>query len=346
MSEYLNPREFGALGDGITDDTKAVQTAIDKSAETGMPVYITAGRYSCGELYMRPEVTVKADPTWAYRSDAVGKTVLLQRDDGQACLIDMTTANGSTLTGLSLAGTGKGNCVGILSRKKDYGTKEDAYRIDSCRVSGFGSHAVYLDRIWCFSVRHCMFAFSGGDGLCITGWDGFVIDNWFSGNKGAGWGGRHGANASITMTGNRIEWNAEGGIIIKDGSHYNITGNYIDRSGKSAIEIDGGKIISCTGNILYRSGKYEADDPVAAQCILKDSAGVTFVGNSFCAGRDDGGKGDMSPSVALRILRLTDSVVASNAMHTGSLNKVINDGGGHVNTIIQNNMGSILGRTE
>lgn len=38
---YLDVREFGAVGDGIADDTAAVQAAIDKGAETGMAVYIS-----------------------------------------------------------------------------------------------------------------------------------------------------------------------------------------------------------------------------------------------------------------------------------------------------------------
>lgn len=339
---YLNAKDFGAIGDGVTDDTAALQSAVDHAHETGETLYLPVGRYVCGELFLRPGICIRADYTWGYRRESAGRTVLLQRDDTQECLLNVTAANGCTLDGLSLLGSGRGDCIGILSKKQDYGKEEDAYRIENCRVAGFGSHAVYLDHIWCFSVRHCMFAFSGGDGLCITGWDGFVIDNWFSGNRGAGWGGTHGANASVTMTGNRIEWNASGGIIIRGGSHYNITGNYIDRSGTAAILIENSNTIACTGNVLYRSGKYEADVADSAQCILQSSAGVVFTGNSFCAGRDDGGTGAMTPNYAIRLENLTDCAVTANVMHRGAMQGLLDNRGGHTNTVIADNVGSIV----
>ena len=64
------------------------------------------------------------------------------------------------------------------------------------------------------------------------------------------------------MTGNRIEWNAHGGIRIPGGSHYNITGNYIDRSGGPGISLRCPRRAPClcftiTGNVIYRSGKPE-----------------------------------------------------------------------------------------
>ena len=42
----LDIRSFGAVGDGLTDDTAAVQAAIDKAAETGETVYVGPGVYS------------------------------------------------------------------------------------------------------------------------------------------------------------------------------------------------------------------------------------------------------------------------------------------------------------
>lgn len=338
MARFLDVYDFGAVGDGIADDTKALQYCIDEAANTGKSIVLYPGKYLCGELFMRPAVHIKADATWGFGSKENGSTVILQRDDKQACVIDMTEAHGSTLDGLVVVGNRTGNCCGILSRKTTYGEKEDAYRIENCRVSGFSSHAVFLDHIWCFSVRHSMFCFSGGDGLAINGWDGFIIDNWFSGNNGAGFG-TIGANASVTMTGNRIEWNKGGGIRIDGGSHYNITGNYIDRSGTAAIAIRSSNTITCTGNILYRSGKFEPDVPDSAQCILEGDKGVVFSGNSMCVGRDDGGKGVMSPNYGMRIKDLSYCSIIGNTMYRGGLTGVIDDRGGHTETAIDANVG-------
>ncbi len=334
----LDIRSFGAVGDNSHDDTAAMQAAIDKAAETGETVYVGPGEYLCDTLYMRPKVYIKSDPLWGFRRDELGRAIIRQRSDGIPCLLDLTECHGSTIDGLCLDGRGTGDTVGMLSRKPDYGKKEDAYRIENCKVSGFGSHAVFLDHIWCFSVRHCMFAFSGGHGLAINGWDGFILDNWFSGNKGAGFASI-GANASCTLTGNRIEWNRGGGIVIHDGSHYNITGNYIDRSGDAGIELVGARIVAATGNVVYRSGKFRPDDRESTQILLDGCKGVTFTGNSMNLGRDDGGKGDITPSWGMRIKDLTDCAVIGNVMFNGGTVGTIDDMGGHKNSVIDSNVG-------
>ena len=335
MYNDIDVRELGAVGDGIADDTAALQEAIDLAAETGRAVFLRPGRYRCGTLYMRPEVVLYAEPTWAYRCHACGQTTINQADEDMVCQIDLTTAYGCTLRGLSLMGTGTGQCAGMLSRKEDYGTQEDAYRIEDCCVSNYGGHAVYLDHVWCFSVRHCQFGHCGGDGLRIKGWDGFVLDNWFSGNSGAGFYGEN-PNCSVTMTGNRIEWNSAGGIVIEDGSHYNITGNYIDRSGKAGLHLLCSHTISCTGNIIYRSGK---SAPSTAQCILRNCAGTAFTGNVIKHGTDDGGKGNLTPALAMELDSLTDCIVANNTMYKGGTESNITDLGNHENSIIENNVG-------
>lgn len=112
------------------------------------------------------------------------------------------------------------------------------------------------------------------------------------------------------MTGNRIEWNKGGGIVIEGGSHYNLTGNYIDRSGKAGIAVlpatvlddDSGQIeprvsntMTIIGNIVYRSSKFVQAGEESCHLLLKGGAGITVTGNSFCIGRDDKGKGAYSP---------------------------------------------------
>ena len=45
------------------------------------------------------------------------------------------------------------------------------------------------------------YTFNTGNGVWIRGWDGFLLDNWLSGNGEAGYGAYE-ENLSITMTGN------------------------------------------------------------------------------------------------------------------------------------------------
>lgn len=62
MNNFLNVKDFGAVGDGIADDAAAVQSALDK-AENGGKVYIPAGNYRIGRtLYIGDGTAVYAQP--------------------------------------------------------------------------------------------------------------------------------------------------------------------------------------------------------------------------------------------------------------------------------------------
>jgi hypothetical protein len=77
------------------------------------------------------------------------------------------------------------NIHGMFVDRTAYAKHEDGFRIEKCQVRFTGDGA-NLACVWCFSVRHCMLAYNKGDGMNLRGWDGFILDNWFSGNKGAG----------------------------------------------------------------------------------------------------------------------------------------------------------------
>ena len=349
MAEHeLNVAAFGAVGDGQTDDTSAIQDAVDAAAEVGGTVGFPAGVYLCSTVRLRPHVGVAGEPTWSYREP--GGATLRLADPDAACLLDLTGAFGATVAGLCLEGGELGGEVhGILVGKPDYGKQEDTPRIERCRVARFTGDGIRLWRIWCFSVRHCMVAHNRGCGLRLRGWDGFVLDNWFSGNAGAGYGALE-ENASVTMTGNRIEWNRAGGIVIRGGSHYNITGNYIDRSGGCGIRLGTGqrrcRHFSIVGNVIYRSGRPDwrpLEECESAHASFEGVSGLTFVGNTMNVARDDGDKGNFSPRFGIVYTRLENSVIKSNVLHEGALEKLIVDLHGHgENVIVADNVGSLF----
>ena len=51
-------KKFGAIGDGKTLTTNAIQKAIDKAAYTGGTVYFPKGTYLCGELLLRSDINL------------------------------------------------------------------------------------------------------------------------------------------------------------------------------------------------------------------------------------------------------------------------------------------------
>lgn len=333
----LDARTLGAAGDGATDDTAALQRAIDAAGAASGGVFLPPGVYLTKELRVRPGIALVGVPAWNYSGP--GGTVLRLKDADSACLLNLTDARGATLDGLALDGRDLGEKVhGLFIDRTGYAEHEDGFRVEHCQVARFSGDGANFSCAWCFSVRHSMLAFNHGDGLNLRGWDGFLIDNWFSGNRRAGFAARH-ENASVTFTANRVEWNGEENLLVTGGDGYQITGNFFDRAGTCGVALRRGKRpctqVTFTGNFVKRSGKLAAEgSQESAQIFLEGCTGVTCVGNSLWAGRDDGGKGVYSPSYGIIYQGLENCVVRDNVLHDGALQRLLLDLGGHGEGVI------------
>jgi len=337
---FLDVRQFGASGDGKSDDTKPLQAAIDAAAAGGGSVNVPPGIYRTGELQLRAHVSLIGIPAWDYRQG--GGSVLRLADEHAGCLLNITGAFGATVDGLALDGGHLGTGIhGVWLNKPDYGRQEDTFCIERCQVANFTGDGVHLTRAWCFSIRHSMIAYNSGDGISLRGWDGFLLDNWLSGNTGAGFAARE-ENASCTLTGNRIEWNREG-ILINGGDGYNITGNFLDRAGTCGLVVTGGRQMAITGNFVKRSGKNAAPGSNdSCQIRLERCRGVTCCGNNLQMGRDDGGKGVWSPSYGIVYKELQNCVIGNNVLDEGAIQQLLVDLGGHgEGAVVKDNPGSL-----
>ncbi|HTW79504.1 MAG TPA: right-handed parallel beta-helix repeat-containing protein [Terracidiphilus sp.] len=329
----LDARALGATGDGKTDDTAVLQKALDAASEVSSCVFLPPGVYLTNELHVRAGTALIGIPAWNYGRG--GGSVLKLAGPGSKCLLDLTDARGATIDGLSLEGGDLGAGIhGMMTDRNNY-EREDSFRIERCQVAHFTGDGMHLDCIWCFSVRHCQLAYNQGDGMNMRGWDGFILDNWFSGNHGAGFAARH-ENASMTFTGNRIEWNDAGNFTIHGGDGYQITGNFFDRAGLCGIALrknergHGPTQVTITGNYIKRSGKVANPGSYdSAQIYMEGATGVTCVGNNIWAGQDDGGKGTWSPSYGIVCQGLENCVIRDNVLHDGALRQLMADLGGH-----------------
>jgi hypothetical protein len=350
MTPYgLNVRTFGAKGDDATDDTAAIQAAIDAAAQTGEAVWFPPGVYRCGMLQAHDHTVLCGTPTWTYRRP--GRTMLRLNDAAAPCLINLSGTIGARVNGLGLDGGGLGeNIHGIFLAGSDH-QEEVSLIIEHCRVSSFTGDGARLERVWGFTVRHNLFHCNAGDGVCITQWDGWVHDNIMIGNGKFGFAAR-GANAAVTITGNRIEWNTHGGILLESGTHYNVTGNFIDRSGGPALVLIGTSEIdprwlpgsvAITGNIFNRSGaRVEPGTPESCHLRLEHAWGVACTGNVCCYGTNDDGAGQPSPSFGFILRDLQHCAITGNTLNNASLQALIVDNGGHEDTVIRDNPGCLV----
>jgi hypothetical protein len=242
--------------------------------------------------------------------------------------------------------------------KPDFGQHEDTICIERCRIGNFTGDGLHLSRIWVFSIRQSMVCHNKGNGLMYRGWDGFVMDNWFSGNGLAGIGAYE-ENSSCTFTGNRIEWNRQHGMILRSGHAYNITGNYFDRTSGPALALvprdekhPTSRSITVTGNVIYRSGAPHggpfADAYQSCQARFEGVDGLTCVGNTFEVGKDDNGRGVVTPDYCFVVKGMSNSVIMGNVMARGAIKELIADLGGHAagdGFIMKDNPGNVVKAT-
>lgn len=59
----MDVRRFGAVGDGVTMDTAAIQAAVDAASPVGGTVYLANGVYLSGSISLRSDITFWVDPT-------------------------------------------------------------------------------------------------------------------------------------------------------------------------------------------------------------------------------------------------------------------------------------------
>ena len=342
---YIDAKLFGVKGDGVADDTKALQAALDEGARTQTCVFLDGGVYTCGMLKMPPHTGLVAEPVWSYRESH--GAILKLNDANAKCHIDVTGAFGSTLNGVFLQGGHIGkNIHGVMLDNKNFSKQEETLRFERCRISEYSGDGVHLDKIWVYSMRFCMISFNKRHGIYSHGWDIFFVDNWLSGNGGAGYYTDITTDKGI-FTGNRIEWNKLGGFVFKGGDMLNITGNCFDHNFGPGILFtgdspNGGKSGNTfTGNIFERNGaddehKHEYYD---SQIYIENQSGITMTGNVYRAGFDDQGKGRIKPSYGIVYKNISHSIIANNSLHHGASKELITDLGGCSDIIVKDNVG-------
>ncbi len=364
LSDHLlNVRQFGAVGDGQTDDTHAIQAAIDAATALSGQVYFPAGVYACSTIQLKPHVTLTGCATWTYwyYKGSVVKLI----DPTARCLFDATGAIGVVIDGLALDGLGpEGQQLGsgihgimvddTLPKQRppwpfEDVVREDTLRIERSLIRNFSGDGVHLAGIWVFTIRHSMIANNLENGVYVHGYDGYILDCWLGANHKAGYGA-YALNAAVTMTANRIEWNHAGGIIIAGGNHYNITGNYIDRSGGPGIWLYTNGAESCsqfaiTGNVLHRSGAlwHERGEIANSHMVLDGCRGVVVTGNTMSVGQDDDQQGVFTPAYGVTYTQLRHCIIRDNVLYEGALRQLIRDLGDNEETsiIVRDNIGSL-----
>lgn len=360
METIFNITDFGAVADGKTDCTKAIQAALDKAAEVQGEVFVPAGVFLCGYLKMSANTTIKGIATWGYRRN--GGSVLKLNDANARCMLDVTGALDSNISGLCFDGDYLGeNINGIMIEKEVFSQfkVEDTVKIENCRVSNFSGNGVHYHNVWCYSIRHTEMGYNKGHGMYMQGCDGFIIDCWFSDNYKSGFFGTENT-ASLTFTSNRFECNKFAGIELKSGSYMNINGNYFDANRGPGILIDPtGEFrvnATVTGNIFFRDGLSDKRNEeyaneyknspiyeyISSHIYMERCANFTVIGNTFNVGCPAENQ-IAEPYYGVVYKQLKSCIIKDNTMQNGAGKVNLLDLGEHEDgVIVKDNVGDIL----
>jgi len=297
-------------------------------------------------ITLRSYVHLFSYPTWSYHDDGGASIKLIESEYDN--MVDISDTRGVRISGLAFNGSdlGKNKCCFHLDAEGR--TQENTVFIEKNRISNFSGDAIYTES-WGTTIRENMIIFNKGHGIHFLRWDAWIYDNIINNNHGFGfYAPSH--SASVTMTGNRIEWNRSGGIFLNNGNHYQINSNYIDRSGGPGIFLTGdapngksGKAHSITGNILHRNGALsDADSYRNCHIFLENQAGITCTGNVMTSGKNDNNSGKESPAYGIVYKALSCSVIRNNTLFKAAKKELIlSNGSNNTNCHISDNPGTL-----
>lgn len=137
---WVSVKDFGAVGDGLTDDTAAIQKAIARvKALGGGVVYFPPG------IYLISAALALASATGVSLKGSGALTSVIKATSTSINALAFTTCSGFTIEDLALANTGNATTAGLLL------TDSGAVAVSRCSVSGYrfsvdSNVAVNIDR--------------------------------------------------------------------------------------------------------------------------------------------------------------------------------------------------------
>ncbi|MCL2060236.1 MAG: right-handed parallel beta-helix repeat-containing protein, partial [Oscillospiraceae bacterium] len=350
---YLNIMDFGAKGDGKADDTGALVDAMARAVESEGTVYFPAGTYNIRPVKVPNHITLLGNSAWGYSSRggknpiADGRAVLSAIPGEGKALFDMDGTVGTRVIGLTLLGNEVGECLhGVYSKHR---STEQNIVFEDCRIANFSGSGFVLDWVWVVAIRRCIIMRNRQHGIdWSNGYDGWIIDNQITANRGAGIyaggdspapvgadaGSQHGVDrhgmATVTCTGNRIEWNRMGGAVLYDSDTMQFSGCAFDHNFGPGVKLIRCKASTVTGGAFRSTGTDRLDED-SCHIYLYDCKGVSVVGNMLYGwyGRAEYATKAPTPFYGFTLGNLEGCVVASNALYHAGSKFAAFDLGGH-----------------
>lgn len=214
----LTVKDFGAVGDGITDDTTAIQQAINTIGEGGV-VYFPPGTYkTSGPIYPRRQQILRGTHANKYAAELFPSVRCAIKADpatwnGDSVIRSSSTSYGVELRNLAIIGPGTSFASvvhGVYFGPRSESSGERAWSIKDCLISSCSGDGI-AGHMWVFDMRDTHIA------QCRTGLHTFDDDGLLDSR----------------IIGCNIYFNRDAGILIDGGwtGAIDIIGCRVERSG-------------------------------------------------------------------------------------------------------------------
>jgi len=231
-ADVYNVKDYGAVGDGVTDDTSALQAALNAVPANGT-LYIPCGTYCTGALSRSGSIKITGD----HMGTPIASTPLgtvLKFNAANGTMLDFYNQPNFVLENLILAGNNAATTL-VLCGGDSFNNRTRHCLIDRCELRDATNGLVLGD------VNSLAYAS-----------DEFVINNSFFYNlTGVGIDSGGGCANGERIIGSKFS-NCGTDIMLRDNSHYSITGCTFTGSGSTHLDMDVGQIYTNDGNNYTR----------------------------------------------------------------------------------------------
>lgn len=285
LRESVSVKDFGAVGDGVTNDRNALQAALTYATTNNVPLYVPKGTY-----YVPNDSTALTfTGNLTMYGDGMLDSIIFYDDSVQTTVRNFLVANvcgNLVLSDLCIqADWGlDGNYDENSQLTFFVGTGVETASISRCRFSRSRYMALIIGNFERATVTHCVFDNTVADACRITGSNQVLIANNQFKNTGD--------NAIAVQSEDQYPFPARGDIVIADNT-------LVDTAGISCL---GGKKLAITGNTVTRpytlgiqvgQPSLSADfgvTPVLSILIANNVITDVFKGTTFVVGGgNDGG---------------------------------------------------------
>lgn len=303
----MSVKDFGAKGDGVTDDTSAIQAAIDSTSSANQRLLLPAGTYISTTLGLKTNTYLFGVGTIKRKDSSTG--FLLSASGVNDFVVSgiKLDANKTGATGASFAVFVQSSCYqfrfdgitvingkshGIAIRDTADGAQNTHSYINGCTIDGCDQYGI--------EVQDCKNATVSNNTILNSGEDGILI-----------YGTSTSATDGITVESNYVENSGDTGILapyISSTSNFGIVrlqviNNKVTSSGENGIgvQVDSGVI---SGNMSWGNGT-----TISHQGILINGNYLTVDGNTSSSNTGIGidvGDG--------KFISITDNVVFDNGL--------------------------------